>query len=234
MSRQVQELFASIAPSYDFLNHFMSLSIDKKWREKALAKIKPNTSGPILDLCAGTLDLTQRLQEIFPKNQIFSVDFTLPMLEQGKGKLNKQHSSQLLCGDGHHLPLQSESFDAVICAFGIRNLEQREQAAEEIYRILKPGGQLVVLEFFRPENFLSKLFYQSYGKFIIPWLGGIFSKNRQAYQYLQNSILDFFSISEYEDFLSTQHFDKISSSPLSSGIAYCVEAHKKIEKRSFA
>ncbi len=226
MSRQVQELFASIAPNYDFLNHFMSLSIDKKWREKALAMLKTDIQGPILDLCAGTLDLTQRLEEIFPKNQIISIDFTLPMLQHGSSKLKKTHPSHLVCGDGHHLPLRSESCDAVICAFGIRNLEQRQQAAEEIYRILKPGGQLVVLEFFRPANFISKLFYQSYGKFIMPWLGGIFSKNRQAYQYLQNSILDFFSIEEYESFLQSHRFERISSSPLSSGIAYCVEAFK--------
>lgn len=230
MSRQVQEIFASIAPSYDFLNHFMSLSIDKKWREKALAKLKPKLQGPILDLCAGTLDLTQRLQEIFPNNLIVSVDFTLPMLEHGRNKLLKGRANQLICGDGHHLPLVNESMDAVICAFGIRNLEQRQQAIQEIYRVLKPGGQLVVLEFFRPSNFLSKLFYQSYGKFIIPCLGGFFSKNREAYRYLQNSILEFFSIEEYEDFLTDHHFESINSTALSSGIAYCVEAFKLKEK----
>lgn len=198
----------------------MSLSIDRRWRDKALSRLKGLRLERVLDLCAGTLDLSISIREIFPETEIHAVDFALPMLEQGQRKLSRAPRIHLICADGHRLPFPDKKFDAVVCAFGIRNLEDREQAAKEIRRVLKPGGTLIVLEFFRPEKILPKLFYQTYGKYVIPRVGGWISKNRQAYEYLQNSILNFLSIGEYEKLLKEFGFSKITSKPLSGGIAH--------------
>jgi demethylmenaquinone methyltransferase/2-methoxy-6-polyprenyl-1,4-benzoquinol methylase len=224
MSKAVQQLFSSIAPKYDFLNHFMSLSIDRRWREKTLASLKGRDWDSILDLCSGTLDLTERLSQIFPSSHVVAVDFSLAMLEHGRHKLKGADLCHCVCADGHTLPFPEDSFDAVVCAFGIRNLERRSQALGEIRRVLRKNGRLVVLEFFRPEKVFSKLFYQTYGKFVIPQIGGVISKNRQAYEYLQRSIGEFFSVEEYVEFLNQHGFKKITTTPLSGGIAHRVTA----------
>ncbi|MDX1387423.1 MAG: ubiquinone/menaquinone biosynthesis methyltransferase [bacterium] len=228
MAKAVQNLFDEIAPRYDFLNHFLSLNIDAKWRDQALLHLQDRACQHILDLCAGTLDLTQRLLEIFPKVRMTALDFSQAMLEAGRKKISDPSRCQLLCADGHLLPFAEGSYDAVVCAFGIRNLEHREQAAKEIFRVLKPGGSLVVLEFFKPEKLFPKLFYQTYGKYVIPKVGGLISKNRKAYQYLQDSIQNFLSIVEYEKLLSSIGFVGVQSKALSGGIAHEVYAEKKV------
>jgi len=224
MSKVVQKLFTEIAPKYDFLNHFMSLSIDRRWREQALDHLKDAQCERILDLCAGTLDLSLGLAELQPEAQIVALDFSLAMLREGQKKIKKLSRCHLVCADGHSIPFSDNSFDAIVCGFGIRNLEMRERAAQEISRVLRPKGTLVVLEFFRPEKIFPKLFYQTYGKFIIPRIGGFFSKNRQAYEYLQNSIQDFLSIGEYETLLRDHGFDQVDHQALSGGIAHEVVA----------
>lgn len=226
MSKAVQAMFSEIAPRYDFLNRFLSLSIDKSWRKQAIAALQPKPNSKILDLCAGTLDLSQGLLEAYSDCQVTALDFSLKMLEAGQDKVSDSFRCQILCADGHHLPFPDQSFEGVICGFGIRNLEERQQAASEIYRVLKPGAILVVLEFFRPERSFAKLFYHTYGKILIPRLGGLLAKNREAYQYLQNSILDFFSIEEYENLLLETGFSDVESRPLSGGIAHIVVAKK--------
>lgn len=226
MAKAVQNLFNEIAPRYDFLNHFLSLNIDAKWRDRALSHLQESHCHRVLDLCAGTLDLTQRLLEIFPKAQVTALDFSGPMLEAGRKKIGDTTRCQLLCADAHNLPFPNASFDALVCAFGIRNLEGREQAAKEISRILKPGGALIVLEFFKPKKFFPKLFYKTYGKHVIPNVGGMISKNRKAYQYLQDSIQNFLSIDEYEELLKQFGFGDIRSKALSGGIAHEVFAKK--------
>jgi demethylmenaquinone methyltransferase / 2-methoxy-6-polyprenyl-1,4-benzoquinol methylase len=224
MSKEVQELFSSIAPSYDFLNHCLSFSIDKRWRHKAIAALERRAPKRVLDLCAGTLDLSKNLATQYPSCEIWAVDFSLAMLEEGKKKIKSHPTIHRICADGHSLPFSDQSFDAVICAFGIRNLEHRNQAAIEIRRVLKKGGCLVVLEFFRPDKLFSKLFYQSYGKYVLPKIGGVISKNRKAYQYLQDSITHFMSVEEYSQLLSEQGLQTIKILPLSGGIAHLVIA----------
>jgi ubiquinone/menaquinone biosynthesis methyltransferase len=224
MSKEVQRLFESIAPSYDFLNHALSLSIDKRWRTQVIAALGKKNPTRVLDLCAGTLDLTQKLLERFPKTQVISVDFALAMLSAGEKKIRKNWRAIRICADGHHLPFSDGAFDAVLCGFGIRNLEDREQASEEIHRVLIPGGKLVVLEFFRPNRPLAKLFYGTYGKHILPRIGGAISKNREAYEYLQNSIQNFFTVEEYQEFLEKRGFRNVQSKSLAGGIAHRVIA----------
>jgi len=224
MSKEVQELFTSIAPSYDFLNHFLSFSVDKRWRDKAVASLGKKAPGRVLDLCAGTLDLSQKLLQKFPSSEVIAADFAVAMLEEGKAKLRGKDKAYRVCADGHRMPFGKESFDAVLCAFGIRNLEKRPEAAQEIRRVLKSGGKLIVLEFFRPDRFFSKLFYQTYGKYVLPRLGGAISKNRKAYEYLQNSIQHFLSVEEYCHLLLKHGFRKPEVLPLSGGIAHRVVA----------
>ena len=224
MSKEIQALFTSIAPSYDFLNHVLSLSVDKRWRTHAVASLGKKTLKRILDLCAGTLDLSQKISESFPKSEVYAVDFALAMLREGEKKIRKSARIERICADGHCLPFPAESFEAVLCAFGIRNLENREQAAQEIHRVLVPGGKLVVLEFFRPTGSFSKVFHQTYGKHVLPRVGGLVSKNREAYEYLQNSIQGFFSVEEYCEFLKEHGFGEVQTKTLSGGIAHRVMA----------
>lgn len=224
MSKEIQELFTSIAPSYDFLNHFLSLSVDRRWRTHAVASLGKKAPRRILDLCAGTLDLSQKVADTFPKSEVIAVDFALAMLRAGEKKIAKDGRIRRICADGHSLPFPDGSFDAALCAFGIRNLEVREQAAREIQRVLVPGSRLVVLEFFRPTGSFSKVFHQTYGKHILPRVGGLVSKNREAYEYLQNSIQNFFSVDEYCAFLESFGFKDIEAKRLSGGIAHRVAA----------
>jgi len=162
--------------------------------------------------------------ESLPDAQVIALDFAMPMLEKGKDKIKNSPRAFRICGDGHQLPFASESFDAVVCGFGIRNLEKRELAAAEIRRVLKPGGRLVVLEFFRPQKLIPQLFYHTYGKFILPRVGGVISKNRAAYQYLQDSIQNFLSEKEYCGMLRSHGFHKTQSRALSGGISHLVVA----------
>lgn len=231
MSKAVQKLFTEIAPKYDFLNHCLSLNIDRRWREAALGRLKGTEVKRALDLCAGTLDLSQGLVRHFPEAAIISLDFSLAMLESGRSKVRDKEHCHIICADGHNLPFSDQCFDLVVCGFGIRNLECRERAAEEISRVLKPGGHLLVLEFFRPEKGLARAFYQTYGKFVIPKLGGLISKNPQAYQYLQDSIQHFFSIEEYQELLQKHGFGEIISRKLSGGIAHELLA-RRIQRHS--
>ena len=178
----------------------------------------------VLDLCAGTLDLSQKIAQKFPASRIFAADFAVAMLEAGREKWSRMPKAHRIAADGHRLPFADASFDAVVCAFGIRNLEQREKAATEIRRVLKKGGKLVVLEFFRPNRFFSKLFYQTYGKYVLPRIGGAISRNRKAYEYLQNSIQHFLSVEEYCGLLLDHGFVRPEVLALSGGIAHRVSA----------
>ncbi len=224
MSKAVQKLFTSIAPHYDFLNHFLSFSIDRQWRETSIQWLKDHSVHQVLDLCAGTLDLSVLLLKKYPQAHVTALDFSLGMLQQGGKKVLSDQRLSTICSDAHHLPFEDGSFDTIVCGFGIRNLEHRDQAAQEIRRVLKKGGKLLVLEFFRPDNIISNLFYNTYGKFILPRIGGLISKNREAYEYLQNSIFHFMTVEEYIQLLKENGFLSVTSLPLSKGIAHRVLA----------
>ena len=228
MSDEVRELFGTIAKRYDFLNHLFSLSLDRLWRRQAVKTISSDDEIKVLDLCAGTLDMTVELLKRNPFAKITAVDFSQPMLDKGQKKLAAavKGQVQIICGDCLKIPLPDNSFDVVMCAYGMRNLDDPLKGVREINRLLKKGGRLVVLDFFRPEAFITKLFYQSYARFAIPLVGSIISKNKNAYRYLRASILQFFTMNDFKRLLKQNGFADIAAQDQSFGISGLVTATK--------
>ncbi|MEO6541774.1 MAG: bifunctional demethylmenaquinone methyltransferase/2-methoxy-6-polyprenyl-1,4-benzoquinol methylase UbiE, partial [Ferruginibacter sp.] len=191
---QVAGMFNDIAFRYDFLNRFLSAGIDIKWRKKAiqqLLEIQPKT---ILDVATGTADVAIMASAILKPEKITGIDISEGMLEIGRKKVQKhglEDTIELLNGDCETINFKNDSFEAVTVAFGVRNFENLEKGLAEIKRVLKPGGKLVVLEFSKPRSAVVKAMYNLYMKVIAPNVGKIFSKNRNAYQYLDESIKKF-------------------------------------------
>lgn len=190
---QVAEMFDNIASKYDFLNHFLSMGIDKGWRRKAIrevAEVKPAT---ILDVATGTGDLAIAAVSTGPKN-IIGVDISEGMLEVGRKKIT-EHGLQdrivLQYGDSEHLPFETGSFDVVMCAYGVRNFENLEAGLKEMHRVIRPGGKVVILEFSHPRQFPVRQIYQFYFRYILPTLGKLVSKHSSAYTYLPESVRAF-------------------------------------------
>lgn len=184
-------MFDRISPRYDALNHLLSLNIDMVWRRKtarAVAKIRPQT---LLDLATGTADLAIAIAQSLPKTHIIGMDFSEKMLEIGKAKVakrNLEHQIELCLGDAAALPFEDNSFDAVTVAFGVRNFENLDKSLSEISRVLKPGGQVFILEFSMPEHFLVKQLYRFYFRHLLPIVGRTVSKDQGAYTYLPASV----------------------------------------------
>lgn len=199
---QVREMFGSIAPHYDFLNHFLSASFDRLWRKrtaKRLAAILQNPSAHVLDLCCGTGDLvfsfarqarTSSRGETGPT--LFGADFALPMLDLAKRKNSKRRERvSFLAADALSLPFADPHFDLVSAAFGFRNLANYKDGLREMRRVLHPGGTLAILEFCEPEAGPLALLYRFYFTRILPRIGGAISGSSEAYSYLPGSVEKF-------------------------------------------
>lgn len=220
----IQTMFNSIAPTYDKVNRVLSLSQDVRWRKKSIAAIKHKPALSALDLCAGTLDMSIEIFEQNPTSNITAVDFSQEMLDYGVQKLNQDQLKQIKvsCEDALNLSQTNETFDVVTCAFGMRNLPDQDRAIKEIARVLRPNGQFIILEFFHPTTLLAKLFAATYGKYILPLVGGAISKQKSAYNYLHQSTNRFHSIDEYKAILGKHGFTIESINNLSGGIANLV------------
>lgn len=188
---QVAQMFNSIAGKYDFLNHFLSLGIDRIWRKiaiKSALEFQPRT---ILDVATGTGDMAIAAAKVSPDLKVTGVDIASQMLDEGRKKIAAQGLTDIIkleLGDSETLPFPDGSFDAVMCAYGVRNFEDLEKGLKQMCRVLKPGGRLVVLEFSKPTSFPVKQGYQLYFKYILPTLGKMFSKHDTAYSYLPDSV----------------------------------------------
>ena len=203
----IKELFDSIAVTYDRANHLLSFNADKSWRRNAVESLPFDPTLPIrvLDLCAGTGDFSLALLERYPNARISAVDFSPPMLKVGRIKAaNRNGSVQFICADALNLPFPDGSFALLLCGYGFRNLPDREGALDEIRRVLKSGGICLILDFFRPVSFAPRLFHATYGKWILPLIGGLVSKNRGAYEYLGASIGEFYSLNECDSAFNKQ------------------------------
>jgi len=191
---QVKRMFNKIAPFYDFLNHFLSLGIDNRWRKKAIRKLESLQPDTILDIATGTGDLAIMANKMLSPSKIIGLDLSEEMLTVGRKKMVKKELDQkieMIQGDSENLPFEDDSFDAVIVAFGVRNFQNLEKGLNEMQRVLKKGGKMVILEFTKPRNLLFKTSFNLYFKYILPLIGRITSKDPKAYKYLYESVQAF-------------------------------------------
>jgi len=226
----IAKMFDRISPKYDRLNHLLSFNIDKTWRKKtakAVAKDQPKT---ILDIATGTADLAIALAKYNPQAHIIGVDISEKMLEIGKAKIAKQgldNQIDLRLGDAAALPFESQFFDAVTVAFGVRNFENLQQGLSEICRVLKPNGQVYILEFSMPERFPIKQAYRLYFKQILPKIGKQVSKDDWAYSYLPESVERFPKPAAFLQTLNDNGLSEASTRSLTWGIATLYTARKR-------
>ncbi len=226
--QQVAGMFNDIAFRYDFLNRFLSAGIDIRWRKKAIKQLLTLQPKTILDVATGTADVAIMASAILKPEKITGIDISDGMLNLGRKKIEKlglQNTIELLNGDCETINFKNDSFEAVTVAFGVRNFENLEKGLAEILRVLKPGGKLVVLEFSRPKSPVVKAMYNLYMKIICPTVGKIFSKNRNAYQYLDESIQKFPEGKTFTNILDNLGYKNTYTKPLSLGICsiYCGE-----------
>ena len=217
----VRTVFEQIAPSYDLLNHLLSLNIDRRWRREAVAALgwERNPTGHYLDLCAGTMDVAATLAttEGF-SGRVTAVDFAEPMLRAGRGKAPAGTTLPVVA-DALRLPLGDESVDGVIIAFGARNLAALDDGLREMRRVLKRGGRLVILEFTTPRSPFVRLAYEAYFHHLLPIIGGMISGHRTAYQYLPASVVHFPSEAALASRMSSASFADVHFKSLTCGIA---------------
>lgn len=224
--QQVADMFNSIAGRYDFLNRLLSGGTDIRWRKKAIAQLKEIKPKKVLDVATGTADVAIMTYNILHPEKIIGIDISDGMLDLGRKKIEKQglqHVIELFNGDSETINYPDNSFDAVTVAFGVRNFQYLEKGLQEMLRVLRPGGKLVVLEFSKPKQKGFKSLYNFYMKVIAPKAGGIFAKNKDAYQYLNNSVQAFPEREQFTELMKQTGFKNIYYKTLSLGICsiYC-------------
>ena len=225
---QVAQMFDNISHKYDFLNHFLSLGIDRIWRRKAISILKKGNPGSILDIATGTADFAIEAIALSPK-KIVGIDISEGMLEKGKKKINKLELDNIISlsyGDSENLPFDNESFDAITVGFGVRNFEDLNMGLSEIKRVLKKDGQLAILEFSKPKKFPVKQSFYLYSKFLLPFFGRLFSRDKSAYTYLPASVEAFPEGEQFKSILAQNGFSQINLKSLSGGIATIYSAIK--------
>lgn len=190
--KDVQAMFASIAPRYDLLNRVLSLGVDRSWRREAAAEALAHDPQTLLDVATGTADFAIELKSRAPKLEVTASDFVPEMLAIGREKAAAKHLNITFEeGDALNLPYPDHSFDAVTCAFGFRNFSDYAKGLAEFHRVLKPGGRAVILEFPPPAKGLFGLAFRFYFRQILPRIGALVSGNGGAYTYLPESVLAF-------------------------------------------
>ncbi len=225
---QVADMFNDIAGKYDFLNHFLSLGIDKGWRKKAIKEIQAVNPKQILDVATGTGDLAIAASKINP-DKITGVDIADQMLEVGRKKIAQQQLAGIITlqnGDSEALPFADGHFDAVTCAYGVRNFEHLEAGLKEMCRVMRPGGKVAILEFSHPKQFPVKQLYKFYFRFILPTLGKLVSKHSTAYTYLPESVMAFPEGKVFCETLQRCGYKDAKARPLTFGITTLYTATK--------
>lgn len=215
-------MFDQIAPSYDRLNHLLSLNVDKLWRSYALKEIVDGTPQQILDVACGTGDSTISIAAAAGAgSRVTGVDISEGMMARVMEKAAHEgvHDRiRLQVADGENLPFPEGAFHRVTCAFGIRNFEHKELGLKEFHRVLKPGGKAVILELSVPKNRLVRRFYDLYFKHILPWIGGRISGNREAYRYLPASVHAFPAPETFLRMMQAAGFNAVRHKSLSLGL----------------
>lgn len=225
---QVAEMFDNISSKYDLLNRVLSMGIDKRWRKKAIKLLRESSPKKILDIATGTADFAIESLKLQPK-EVIGVDISEGMLEIGRQKiekLNVGHIIKLQPGDSENLRFEENFFDAAIVAFGVRNFENLRAGLENIHRVVRSGGKLVVLEFSMPEKFPMKQLYRFYSKYVLPKIGKTVSKDTAAYSYLPESVEAFPYGKEFLNILEVAGFRNGKCIPLTFGICSIYIAEK--------
>ncbi|WP_299579236.1 bifunctional demethylmenaquinone methyltransferase/2-methoxy-6-polyprenyl-1,4-benzoquinol methylase UbiE [uncultured Sunxiuqinia sp.] len=226
--QQVEQMFDNIAPKYDFLNHFLSLGIDKLWRKKAIRILKKDQPKRILDVATGTGDFAIAASRL-EVDEIVGFDLSEQMIRVGEEKVKKRGLSSVIHfqkGDSENMPFENESFDALTVAFGVRNFENLQKGLDEFHRVLREGGLALILEFSKPKYFPFKQLYRFYFFHILPRLGGMISKDASAYSYLPESVMAFPDDQVMLDILRQTGFTEVSQKRLTLGIATIYIARK--------
>lgn len=220
--RGIREMFDAIAPRYDFLNRLLSFGIDRRWRRFTVRQLEVPKGGAVLDIATGTGDVALEVaRQTDSSVTIVGVDFTQGMLVHGLEKIAASpypERIRLVNAPCESLPHPDRLFDGVTIAFGIRNVVERQQGLQEMFRVLKPGGTVAILEFSQPESQLFRKVYYFYFRRLLPWVGGLFSK-RSAYQYLPDSVLEFPTTEDFQQMMAAAGFVELRSIPLTFGIA---------------
>jgi len=225
---QVAEMFDNISHRYDFLNHFLSLGIDKLWRKKAVNILRPDQPKVILDVATGTGDFALETMSLKPE-KVYGIDISNGMLEKGREKVTKKGLGEIIelkYGDSEKIPFSDNTFDAITVAFGVRNFENLEVGLTEMKRVLRTGGKMVVLEFSKPKSFPIKQIYNLYFHKILPQIGKTVSKDSAAYTYLPESVEAFPEGKDFELILNKVGFNFKKTYPLFFGISSIYVAEK--------
>ena len=225
--KRVSGLFDNIAGWYDFLNHFLSAGLDLYWRRRLVRTVRPGPTGTVLDLAAGTLDVSREILRQHPQSRVLAMDFSRAMLCQGKKKIPRQPAIMPAQADGRSLPLPDACVDTVTIAFGIRNILPRADAYREILRVLAPQGRLCILEFGTGQARIWQGLYNFYLGTVLPRIGRFFSRNPAAYQYLADTIRAFPDARTLAGELRDAGFESVSYQALSSGIVYIHVGQKR-------
>ena len=226
--KQVEQMFDNISENYDGLNRVISMGTDVSWRKKVVAAVAATNPDSILDIATGTGDLAIQMANTGAA-RIVGLDLSDGMLSVGRKKIAAKELDveiEMIQGDSENLPFEANSFDAITVAFGVRNFENLELGLSEIFRVLKPGGIFVVLETSVPTKFPFKQGYKVYSSMILPAIGKLFSKDKDAYSYLSESAASFPYGKEFNNILSKTGFTNVRDLPQTLGVSTIYIASK--------
>ena len=224
----IQNIFTNVASNYDLMNDLMSLGLHRSWKKEFISMIdianKDNLS--FVDLAGGTGDIAEKLSDKYPNSTIRIIDKNIDMINGGINKINSLKKIQFICGDGENIPISDNSTDLVTVSFGIRNMTDRNKCLKECYRILKPNGIFLCMEFSMPENYTLRNLYDAWSFLVIPKLGKLINKSEKSYQYLVESIRTFPRPKEFVKILKQNNFNKTSIRQLSGNIVCIYKCRK--------
>jgi demethylmenaquinone methyltransferase/2-methoxy-6-polyprenyl-1,4-benzoquinol methylase len=226
---RISNMFDTIAPRYDLLNHVLSAGLDRRWRDRAVDELRLDPGARVLDLCTGTADLAIATVRRARGASVIGIDFAGEMLRFALAKVRRDGltpSIRLVRGDAAQIPIASGSCDAATVAFGIRNVAEPSRALAELARVLRPGGRLAILEFGQPRVPGIRTLYAWYFRYLLPLIGRTVSKHRSAYSYLPASVGTFPAPAEFSRMIAAGGFSEVRTVPLTFGIVYLYIAER--------
>jgi len=227
---EVREMFSRIAPVYDFLNHALSLGLDVVWRRRAAKALKRTGRLRVLDVCGGTGDLAWQVHNRLPEAEVVVADFARPTLARARQKFFPRRQITFVECDALRLPFGDRSFEAVVCAFGVRNLADFDRGIEEFSRVVKADGDLVILEFMPRDRGLAYRIFTLYFRYLLPWIGRLISRHRVAYRYLPESVERFVTREQFSRLLHRKGFQVKQVRDLAFGVCTLYHARRILEE----